>query len=191
MTERTLIPFPGGAVAHRSTRSAGTAARSIGTRAEPDLRLRQSSVDVASAASQVPIDTLYPESQGDDIGKALELLADGVDIFEKARNASDIIGSDRQVLRFQVLLPKLFSCRSIGEGFAVVVNSLHFAFVNLHGKPLSEGQIMTIWRVLKATRLRPFIAFDQAMELVIDLEKSGLEIDPAAMPELLEEEEDE
>src|SRR6478735_4882083 len=135
MTERTTIPFRSGVgtVAHRSTRSAGTAARSMGTKAEPDLRLRHNSVDVESSSLRVPIDTLYPETQGDGIGKALKLLAEGVDIFDKARSEPDVIGSDRQVLRFQAILPRLFSCRAIGDGFAVVVNSLHFAFVNLQG----------------------------------------------------------
>jgi hypothetical protein len=163
----------------------------MGTRAEPDIRVRQRSVDVPSPASQVPIDALYPEAQEDDIGKALKLLAEGIDVFEKARNEQDIIGSDRQVIRFQAILPRLFSCRSIGDGFAVIINSLHFAFVNQRGKPLSNDQITTIWRVLKALRLRPFVAFEQAMEQVEEIEKADLQVDPPILSELLVESEDE
>ena len=48
-----------------------------------------------------------------DVDSALELLGDG-----------DKVGSDDAMQHFQVILPELFACRSIGEGFGLLVSAL-------------------------------------------------------------------
>ena len=142
-------------------------------------------------APVIEIDKLYPAAQGSrsHLVTALGLLADGIDFLAQARIAAQkgrLIESDRYTQRFQATLPSLFRCRKIGDGFAVVINALHFASINMHGKPLNLDQITTSWRILKELRNGPFVEFEQGLEYVEQLEGCGLEVDPPIVSELLE-----
>jgi hypothetical protein len=154
---------------------------------------------VASRSSAAPavieIDKLYPATQdsSSDVITALTLLAEAIELIGEARTASqkkDIVTSDRYAQRFQATLPLLFKPRKIGDGYAVIVNSLHFAFINLRGRPLSFEQLTTVWRVLRELRNRPFVPFEQALDYVGDLEECGFQVDPPNVPELVHDEDE-
>jgi len=132
----------------------------------------------------VTIDDIYhsPESVGSpylstalrlmstalkDIDSAIELLGEG-----------DRIGSDDSMQHYQVLLPELFACRSIGEGFGLIVSSLQNAVRSLHGQPLDERQIRSVRSVIVALRSEPFMSFDAALAYVSRLEQANLSVDP-------------
>ena len=106
-----------------------------------------------ATALVVPIDTarLYdaPVGESSAIVRALELLRQVSGYFSEARKAANLIDADRVLQRAQTALPKLFALRSIGDGFAVVVNSLYMAFINLHGKPMNQAQIEVGWRLVR------------------------------------------
>ncbi|MBZ5503365.1 MAG: hypothetical protein LAN59_14230 [Acidobacteriia bacterium] len=109
--------------------------------------------------------------------------------MEHARDAlrsNDLIRSDHHVHSIQLLLPQLFRCRAIGDGFAAVVNALEIAFVNQGGQPLTEKQIVTVLRTLKELRSRPFVPFDLAQQSIEELEKVGLGVDPVTLGELFD-----
>jgi hypothetical protein len=150
----------------------------------------------AAVQSAIPIDVLYPATKesAPDVLIALGLLADAIALLENARTAvkaKDLVMADRYVQRFQADLPGLFKPRGIGDGYAVIINSLHFAFINQRGKLLSFDQLTTVWRVLRELRNGPFVQFEQALNYVEELETSGLQIDPEAISELLDDDEDE
>jgi hypothetical protein len=144
----------------------------------------------------IEIDKLYPAEGGlaSDLISALGLLADAIGMLEKARAAlrgKEAVTADRYAQRFQMLLPDLFKHRKVGDGYGVIVNSLHFALVNQRGKPLSFDQLTTIWRVIRELRNAPFVRLEPALRFVQELEDCHLQIYPAAISGLIEEPEDE
>ena len=159
-------------------------------------RVIRTSSRLSAAAAVIEIDKLYPATEGSDayVTTALGLLAEAIDKLQAARIAAqdkDIVTADRHVQRFQARLPELFRLRKIGDGYAVIVNSLHFALINQHGRPLTSEQITTIWRVLKELRNAPFVPFEQALDRVVELEECGLRVDPPIITELVPESDDE
>jgi len=89
------------------------------------------------------------------------------------------------MLRLQVLLPELFCCREIGDGFGAIVNALKYSFANASGNLFTRGQLETIVRVLSTLSNEPFLRFETAVDLISDLEDSGLDVDPPVIAELL------
>ncbi|HEY5177173.1 MAG TPA: hypothetical protein VII95_16565 [Terriglobales bacterium] len=124
------------------------------------------------------------------MSKAIGLLADAVGFLDRARLCieNSPLQADRELQHVQQLLPALFVCRKIGDGFASVVNSLQFAFINLHGQLLSKAQVTAIWRILKELRSKPFLSFDQSLGLVAELEDANLKVDPEVLAKLIEDE---
>jgi hypothetical protein len=153
-------------------------------------------VQGSQALAPIAIDQLYPRIEGvkqTDVINALTLLADAITRLEQARtafNSENGISADRHLQRFQLMLPDLFSYRRIGDGYAAIINSLHFAFVNLRGQLLNFEQITTIWRVLKEIRTRPFLTLEEGLEYVDQLEQSKLEVDAPILSELLAEDDE-
>jgi hypothetical protein len=140
-------------------------------------------------ASVINIERLWeaPSGTSSQMVRALELLKDVSDLLADALRAQDPMDADRMVPRVQTALPKLFACRSIGDGFAVIVNSLHFAFQNLHGIPLSQSQLNVVWRLTRELRVRPVMSLEQGIQRVEELEEHGLQVDPPDIAALLEE----
>lgn len=99
------------------------------------------------------------------IDRALEFLAD-----------EDKTGVAMQ--RYQLLLPELFACRSLGEGFGLIVSSLQNAATRLPGHAMDEQQIRTVRSALAALRSDPFMTFDAAMAHVSSLEHADLNVNP-------------
>jgi hypothetical protein len=135
----------------------------------------------------IPIDRLYeaPEGTTSNVVRALQLLTNIADNLTQAKNCESPMEADRYVQRVQADLPKLFACRSIGDGFGAIVNSLHFAFINLGGSPLSREQLNVMWRVLRELRERPIMTLDQGISSIEELEATGLVVDPADLDALI------
>ncbi len=149
----------------------------------------------AAPAPIIEIDKLYPADKDhvSDLIAALGLLAEAIDLLDKARVSArnkEAITADRYWQRFQMLLPKLFMHRRIGDGYGAVINSLHFACINQHGAPLSFEQLTTVWRVVKEIRSAPVTPFEQALNYVHELEDCSLQVYPAKISDLIEEPEE-
>jgi hypothetical protein len=110
-----------------------------------------------------------------DVDNALELLSEG-----------DRVGADDAMQHYQVRLPGLFACRSIGEGFGLLVSSLQNAVIQRRGEPMNETQIRAVRSVLIALRSEPFMTFDASMEHVSRLERESLNVDPPQFEYLVE-----
>jgi hypothetical protein len=142
-----------------------------------------------SAAVLIDIDHLYPKTDGPTphLVQVLEILGQAIGVLEQARSTlrGNPMESDRTLLRFPVLLRDLFKYRGIGDGFGLIVNSLHFALINQRGKPLNFDQVTTIWRIVKELRTKPVLSFDEALNYVEELEEVRLEVDPSILSELV------
>lgn len=139
-------------------------------------------------APAIDIDRLYeaPAGTTSQMVRALELLKQAIQFLADAQKSKTTLEADRLVQRVQSLLPKLFSCRSIGDGFGVIVNALDFAFVNLRGTPLTARQLNAVWRVLRELRHHPAMTLEQGIQRVEEFEEEDLEVDPPQLAELLE-----
>jgi hypothetical protein len=182
---RSLRPAPAAAVGTGGYRLSGTQAAV----AAPSPVSKQISGRVA--IMPIEIDKLYPADKdfASDMLAALVLLAEAIDLLEKARAArnKEPMIADRYWQRFQCLLPRLFAHRKIGDGYGAIINAVHFSCINQHGVPLSFDQLTTVWRVMKQLRSTPAIAFEQSLRHVQEIEESHLQIYPATISELFSE----
>jgi hypothetical protein len=118
---------------------------------------------------------------------ALKLLKESYENLSAAQNASSTVEADRFVQHVQSALPKLFACRSIGDGFASIIVAIDAAFTNQRGEPLAGPQLNVLWRVVRELRNHPAMSLDQGIVLVEELESQGLAVDPPFVGKLLEE----
>jgi hypothetical protein len=139
-------------------------------------------------APVIDIDRFYDAVPGTNsqLIRALSLLREVLGFLDQAKKSGDPMESDELVQRAQLVLPRLFECRGIGDGFGLIINSLYIAFANLRGKPLNAEQLDVIWRVLRELRSRPALSFEQGLTRVEDLEGAGLEVDPPELARELE-----
>jgi hypothetical protein len=117
---------------------------------------------------------------------ALRLLRVVVGRTERALmtlNDGDQITSDSEVQKVQVLLPELFCCRTLGDGFGTVINAAMSAFESRNGEPLNVVQLRAPNRVFKVLKDKPFMTVDEADQQVEQLEAAELNPYP---PELVD-----
>jgi hypothetical protein len=132
----------------------------------------------------VPIEEIYhsPELIGSPyLRNALRSILIGMESVNNALEllaAGDRVGADDAMQHYQVLLPELFACRSIGEGFGLLVSSLQNASSRLHGQPMEERQVRAVRLALIALRSEPFMTFDAAIAHVSRLEQVDLNVHP-------------
>jgi hypothetical protein len=136
-------------------------------------------------AEPIGIDSLYPEPGivRPILGHALRGLAAAKEAVQESLEylkRGELISSDESMQRLQALLPELFYCRDLGDGFGAIINALKFSFENAHGAPFSEAQIRLIGQMVERIRQEPFMHFEQAAELIGRLEDVGLTVDPPA-----------
>lgn len=160
---------------------------------EPRVRGQRFEGNVAVAV--ISIDQLYHAEEGSrpDLIRALSIMANGIEALELSRRAiqdGNLMLADQFLLSFQSLLPDLFGCRKIGDGFANTINAIHFAFVNRKGKPLTFDQTNLLWRIMKELRNGPFLSFDMSLEFVSQLEDASLAVYPSILADLLPDSQD-
>ena len=187
----TVIPFEKATKPHRPF-SPDTGFGLPGTQGTGSTGAARATVRGTGALAPIEIDKLY-QAEGhsvSNVSAVLGLLAEAIALLDQARASlsnQNVIDADRYVQRFQVLLPDLFKKRNIGDGYALVINSLHFAFVNQHGRPLEFEQLTTVWRIMKELRNAPFLSFQLALSYVSELENCQLQVDPPVLADLIEE----
>ena len=133
---------------------------------------------------------LYPIRQAfrPDHITALRLLSLGVGRCQRALESmatNDTLAADTEIQKIQVLLPELFCCRTLGDGFGTIINALISAFETLAGETPNKKQIMMFGRVLRQLREKPFMSADEADEQLELLESVGLSVYPAELLDFL------
>jgi hypothetical protein len=117
---------------------------------------------------------------------ALRLLTIATGRCKRALDAiatNDMLAADIEIQKIQVVLPELFCCRVLGDGFGTIVNALMSAFETLSGNTPDVIQIRTMNQVLQLLKEKPFLSADEADEQVEKMESVGLSPYP---PELVE-----
>ena len=117
---------------------------------------------------------------------ALRLLRLALGRTQRASRAlddGDDVTADSEMQKVQVLLPELFCCRALGDGFGSVLNALMSAFECLRGNMPSILQLRTISRTFELLRDKPFLSADEADLQLEQLEGAHLNTYP---PELVD-----
>lgn len=110
-----------------------------------------------------PVESLAPPH----LHTALRLLGEGVKYLDDAlslHDEKDIVESDDRVQQLQQLLPELFCCRELGDGFAALILGIFHALQNQRGQPLTRDQVEGVRLALFRLREHPFMSLARAEE---------------------------
>jgi hypothetical protein len=118
---------------------------------------------------------------------ALRLLKLAIGRCQRAidAHADDPMAADIEIQKIQMLLPELFCCRVLGDGFGTVINALICVFQNTDGNTIDPNQIRTLERVFQGLRDKPFLGATEADDTVELLESNGFNPYPAELVEFL------
>jgi hypothetical protein len=158
------------------------------SRVEPTFRTTHN-VEPRDEAGRVSIEDLYPstEAAAPELDVALRLLARGLEYVNEAFAATQtgnaIVGDDA-MQRLQALLPELFNCRVLGDGYGAIINAVLGSLENMRGSPLNKQQIGTIRQVLRRVRSEPFIQYSSALDEIEKLEQANFVIEPSGFEHL-------
>ena len=136
-----------------------------------------------SERTYIGIEEIYPASKDvrPELGTAINLLNEATVYADSALEFLDNdapMRSDDSLMKAHAVLPELFCCRSIGDGFANVIISLFHAIANANGNVLNRDQIFVIRKCLYRLKSEPFLSFEDSLGLVTHLEDNGLSIEP-------------
>ena len=102
-----------------------------------------------------------------------------------ALNDGDEIAADSETQKVQVLLPELFCCRKLGDGFGTLINALISAFESLAGDPMALVQLRAVNHVFALLLDKPFLTTDDADQELEKLEAVDLNPYPAELVDFL------
>lgn len=157
------------------------------TQTRVSLTIKYSKADIDDigdrAERSVSIDELYSEREALSIAfnTALSLFQEGIVLAEEAKKhmkEEDYFAADDAIVRLHGLMPEMFACRDIGDGYGAIIGALMFSLENKQGDPLDEHQINVLLRVLRKTRSSPFMAFDASVDLIMMLDDVGFVTEP-------------
>lgn len=149
---------------------------------EPSIRTTTSGTE--NPQGYITTEDLYPvrEEYNPSLTTAIKLLEEGIDLVNESIETfltDDLISADDAIQRFQALLPELFCCRGLGDGFGSVINSIYHALNNIDNAPLNESQSRSILTILKRIYTEPFIEYEETVEEIMHLESAGFEVSPS------------
>ena len=73
------------------------------------------------------------------------------------------------------------------DGFRSVVNALYHSLQNRdQGALIPEKQITKIYKAIKKIHNEPFLSFSSGLSLIMELEDTGLNVDPEHMDHFME-----
>lgn len=147
----------------------------------PPVRITPLEREVSTG--QIETKSLYPLSREvrPELAATFTLLNEGLKHIADAINAEvkgDRISSDDAIHRLQTLLPELFCCRSISDGFGSIVSAVYQSLGNMQGGFVNSGQLQAIKRVLSRIDTEPFLEFGEAVDEIMALEEAGFEVEP-------------
>jgi hypothetical protein len=158
------------------------------TRVETFGSLREFQAEQSQVA-RLSQNDLYPARQAfsPEHITALRLLQLAIGRCQRAIGAhtEDPMAADSEIQKVQMLLPELFCCRALGDGFGTVVNALICAFQNSDGNALGQKQIKVLENVFSELRDKPFLNVTKADDAVELLELNGFSPYPTELIEFL------
>ena len=156
-------------------------------------RLKTDTTEV-DHGTETPMDTAslysYAGTGTSPIARALVLIEEANEYLSRAiaaAKSNDEIDSDNEAQHFYALLPELFCCRDISEGFGSIINAIYNGLTNqLDREILTLIQLNKVSQLLTRLQSEPFLEIDQAIDLIIELEESGLNIKPQHLEKITE-----
>ena len=147
---------------------------------------------LAAAGREVAVRDLYPALA--EVGPSR--LADAIRLFEEARrdveealqhlDGGDTLGADDALMRFRALLPELFACRELGDGFAMVIGALIVAFHRHATESMTEPEIRAVRGALAQAQREPYMVEEVGSNTVDALEDAGLQVRLSGLDRLLD-----
>jgi hypothetical protein len=136
-----------------------------------------------SSGQRLETEDIYPDpgARPAFLNSALKLLHEATTLLDKAiadYRAEDRISADDCICQFQALLPELFACFEIGEGFALIVSSMFHALQNAGGLPLNERQMIALAYLVRFARTDTYCSIDTAIDALEKLTEADLNINP-------------
>ncbi len=136
------------------------------------------------STGQIETKSLYPLSRElrPELAIAFSLLNEGLKHVTDAIDAErkgDRISSDDAIHRLQALLPELFCCRSISDGFGSIISAVYQSLANMQGAFVNAGQLQAIKKALNRIDTEPFLQFEEAVNEIMSLEDAGFEVEPS------------
>ena len=130
-----------------------------------------------------PTEELYPADSGYNpvLSTAFDLLRESISFLDESIDRlkeNDLIKSDDSLQQFQAIIPELFCCRNLGDGFGAIVISIYHSLKNNEGLPLKQNQLKIIRKIINRLCTEPYISFDDAVEEISELEEANLLVQP-------------
>lgn len=145
-----------------------------------------------SYGKTIPTEDLYPlgDHLSSPLTTAFRLLAEATEKVNEAYDSfknDDLISSNDAILHILAILPELFLCKEISEGFGTIINALFDSMKN-HDKNgvYSLEQINMIRICLKRLATEPYIEFMDAIDIIMKLEETGFIVEPPHIEHFVE-----
>jgi hypothetical protein len=138
------------------------------------------------ATHRLGVEDVYPDpgTRPPELNTALNLLYEADRELDQAVSelrSDNKLEADDATQRFFALLPELFCCRSLGDGFGLIVSSMFHGVQNLEGMPADEEQLLAFVYTTQFARRHPFCSSETAAQVVEKLSESGLNVDPPGL----------
>jgi hypothetical protein len=135
------------------------------------------------------VEDIYPRlmEEASVLRTAIALLGEAeqrADAAVAAIGDDDLVAADIELQHLQAVLPELFCCRSLGDGFGSIVNGIQIAFANQRGLLFNSEQVGAIARAVRRLQHEPFLSIDQAVDIVAALEDVDIIVEPPGLGEL-------
>ena len=145
--------------------------------------IKTSTSEEQTPQGYIPTEDLYPvrDRFNPALSTAIQLIRESIDYINESVAMlldGDLISSDDALQKFQALLPELFCCRDIGDGFGTIISSTYHAINNMENIPLNKSQLTAIRNILNRILSEPFIGDEEAIEEIMNLESAGFEVAP-------------
>lgn len=138
---------------------------------------------------QMRTEDLYPSPSRDSlVGSALRLLGQAIEALDVLANVEDDRPFDveYQISSVRALLPDLFCCRKLSDGFGQVVVAIWCALSSHGGEPLDRARVNALRKAFVMLKAKPALTAESATDAVMGLEAAGLETEPPELSSLLE-----
>jgi hypothetical protein len=133
----------------------------------------------------IPTEALYPLSDelSPVISTAFRLLEEAINKISEAYESlskGNLIAADDALIHVTAILPELFCCKSIGDGFGATINAIFYGIKNQSKEEEFHtlDQINMIRFCLKRLQSEPFIEFSDSVGVIMKLEDAGFNVDP-------------
>ena len=130
----------------------------------------------------------FPSELSHRLTTALRLLKEATNLGQAALSLelqADHLGADDSFYGIKAILPELFLCRALGDGFGTVIGALLSAFENKKGESFEKSQMRAVVDCIAMLYREPFLRLDSADGGVRRLEEVGLDPDPCGLRDLM------